>query len=360
MNNQLTLAVEPWTGVDPFAPANKGKQYFDIQNRRYLGNKYKLLDFIEEIVDEHCPSHSTFCDIFAGTGVVGERFNRRNVKIISNDILESNYIPLRAWFKTRNFDEDRIQNLIDHLNWLDCTEDNYVSELFGGVYFTVENARRIGAIRERIDHLDVTVEERDILITSLIYAADKVANTCGHYDAFRKKMDMNSRIVLLLPNIKAENNRLNEVYEEDANELIKRIEADIIYIDPPYNSRQYSDTYHVPENIAGWNKPSVYGKARKMERDHLKSKYCLKSAADAFDDLIQNARCKHILVSYNNTGEKKDARSNARISDDQMVDILKRKGNVTVFERDYKAFTAGRSEAIGHTERIFYCKVTKT
>ena len=79
----------------------------------------------------------------------------------------------------------------------------------------------------------------------------------------------------------------------------------------------------------------------------------------AFADLIENANCKHIFISYNNTGDSKDGRSNARINDEQIVNILKKRGKVEIFEQDYKAFTAGKSNGEGHTERLFYCKVNK-
>jgi adenine-specific DNA-methyltransferase len=139
---------------------------------------------------------------------------------------------------------------------------------------------------------------------------------------------------------------------------VQKITCDVLYIDPPYNSRQYCDVYHLLENLARWDKPEVYGVAKKMDRSHLKSDYCLKSATRAFAELIRHAQCKHILISYNNTGESKDGRSNARIKDSEIVNILKRKGDVQIFERDYKAFTTGKSNGEGHTERVFYCKVS--
>jgi adenine-specific DNA-methyltransferase len=111
--------------------------------------------------------------------------------------------------------------------------------------------------------------------------------------------------------------------------------------------------------LVTWEKPTVYGKAKKMDRAHIKSDYCLKSAAKAFSDLIHNANCKHILISYNNTGESKDGRSNARIKDEQIMEILKSRGEVEIFERDYKAFTTGKSDSDGHTERVFYCKIVE-
>lgn len=333
--------------------------HVQLQNRRFLGNKYKLLGFIEDIVNEKCNGFSVFCDIFAGTGVVGERFNEKNIKIIANDFLASNYIPLKAFLGTSQIDFEEIEEKIDLLNNLEADNDNYFSEHFGNTYFTLDNARKIGAIREKIDEIAKNENEKAVLITSLLYAVDKVANTVGHYDAYRKKLDTTQPLRLLIPDFEPENNLNNEVYKEDANQLIRKISCDVLYIDPPYNSRQYSDAYHLLENLVIWEKPSVHGKAKKMDRSHIKSDYCLKSAPKAFADLISNANCKHILVSYNNTGENKDGRSNARISDEQMINVLKARGEVDIFERDYKAFTTGKSNTGGHTERVFYCKVER-
>jgi adenine-specific DNA-methyltransferase len=343
-----------------FSPKERIKPgRFQLQNRRFLGNKYKLLGFIEDIVKGKCNDFNIFCDIFAGTGVVGERFNEKNIKVIANDFLASNYIPLQAFLGTAEIDIAEIVKKIDLLNEIEAKQDNYFSENFGGSYFSLENARKIGSIREKIEHISNNESEKTILLTSLIYAVDKIANTVGHYDAFRKKLDTIQPLRLLVPEIALENNANNEIYREDANELIKKINCDVLYIDPPYNSRQYSDAYHLLENLVTWEKPPVYGVAKKMNRSHLKSEYCLQSAPKAFGDLIQNANCKHILISYNNTGESKDGRSNARISDEQIINIMKLRGEVEIFERDYKAFTTGKSDTEGHTERVFYCKVIK-
>lgn len=343
-----------------FYPQNRIKAgRFQLQNRRYLGNKYKLLGFIEDIVSEKCNGFSVFCDIFAGTGVVAERFNERNIKVIANDFLASNFVPLKAFLGTSKIHFEEIENKINLLNKLEAKEGNYFSENFGNTYFTIENAKKIGAIREKINEISNDENEKALLITSLLYAVDKVANTVGHYDAFRKKIDTVQSLRLLMPNFEAASNANNEIYREDANKLIRKISCDVLYIDPPYNSRQYSDAYHLLENLTTWKKPPVYGIAKKMNRLHIKSEYCLQAADKAFADLITNASCKHILLSYNNTGESKDGRSNARIKDEQIINILKSRGDVEIFERDYKAFTTGKSDTKGHAERVFYCKVRR-
>jgi len=342
-----------------FQSQKSKSRHFQLQNRRYLGNKYKLLGFIEDIVYEKCGHVDSLCDIFAGTGVVGERFNNPEIKIISNDFLSANYACLQAFLGANKDIQKSITEKIDHLNNLRSDEENYFSEHFGGTYFSEENARKIGIIREGIENIAENEDEKNILICSLLYGMDKVANTVGHYDAFRKKLDMLQPIKLLIPDIDYSHNTNNEIYKEDANTLIKKISCDVLYIDPPYNSRQYSDAYHLLENIAEWKKPEVVGIAKKMDRSHIKSAYCHKAAERAFASLVKDANCKHILLSYNNTGGSKDGRSNAKMSDDKILKILNDKGDVEIFEKDYKAFTAGKSNGENNAERIFYCKVTK-
>jgi len=336
-----------------------GPQNFGIQNRRYLGNKYKLLGYIEEIVKRECGSFTSLCDMFAGTGVVGAYFNRAQTKIISNDILSSNFVCLGAFLITNQDYIDGVAEKINHLNLLIPKQENYFSRNFGGSYFSKQNAKKIGLIRDEIENIAESEQERQILLCSLLYAVDKVANTVGHYDAYRKELDMTNPIKLRIPDIDWHSNQRNEVYKKDANELIREVECDVLYIDPPYNSRQYSDTYHLLENLVDWEKPKVSGVAKKMDRSHIKSRYCLKDATEAFEDLIENANCGHILISYNNTGGSKVDRSNARIADEDIIRILEKRGPVKIFEKEYPAFISGKSNGDGHAERVFYCRVNK-
>ena len=151
-------------------------------------------------------------------------------------------------------------------------------------------------------------------------------------------------------------NKNNKVFNEDANELVKKIKADVVYIDPPYNSRQYCDAYHLLENVARWEKPEVHGVAKKMDRSKLKSEYCTNKATDAFADLISNIKAKYIMLSYNNMSQKGNDRSNAKISDEDILRILRGKGKVKVFSQQYKAFTTGKSDIADNEERLFLCE----
>ena len=234
-----------------------------INNRRYLGNKYKLLPFITEVIEKECENVNTVADIFAGTGAVASAFTDR--KIITNDIMYSNYICHVAWFSSEDYSEDKIIDLIVYYNNKVVEQDNYMSENFADTYFSLEDCRKIGFIRQDIEDRfkkgKINTRERALLITSLLYAMDKIANTCGHYDAYRKGAEFEKHLELYVPQPDENLNENNVCYNMDTNELVPNIEADLVYIDPPYNSRQYCDAYHLLENVARWEKPKVFGVA---------------------------------------------------------------------------------------------------
>ncbi len=170
-----------------------------------------------------------------------------------------------------------------------------------------------------------------------------------------KGVEFDSHLELSLPIAWQNNHPGNQCYNMDSNELAGNITADLVYIDPPYNSRQYCDAYHLLENVARWEKPKVYGVAKKMDRTALKSLYCTRRAAEAFEDLVTKLNCRYILLSYNNMAEKGNDRSNAKISDEDIHRILGKKGEVKVFSEEYKAFTTGKSDIEDNQERLFLC-----
>ena len=329
-----------------------------INNRRYLGNKYKLLPFITKVVNEECSDINSVADIFAGTGAVSSAFTDK--VLITNDLMYSNYICNYAWFGAEEYDPQTIIDCVIRYNSLCDLEDNYMTDNFSDTYFSRDDCAKIGYIREDIECLyengSINKRERAILITSLLYAMDKIANTCGHYDAYRKGVVFDKTLELYVPLAEVHNNADNKCYNTDANELVKNIKSDLVYIDPPYNSRQYCDAYHLLENVARWEKPEVFGVAKKMDRSTMKSKYCTRSATEAFEQLIKDINAKYILLSYNNMAAKGNDRSNAKISDYDILRILKQKGEVKVFSESYKAFTTGKSDIDDNQERLFLCR----
>lgn len=328
-----------------------------INNRRYLGNKYRLLPFITDVISKECGTFDSFADIFAGTGAVSAAYTDK--QLITNDILYSNYLCHLTWFSDEQFDSKTIEDYISFFNSDIPYEDNYMTENFADTYFSRNVCSKIGFIREYIEsefkNNRINEKERAMLITSLLYGLDKIANTCGHYDAYRQNVELTNELILAVPepNLQLKH---NYCFNKDTNELVREINADVVYIDPPYNSRQYCDAYHLIENIARWEKPKVFGVAKKMDRTALKSRYCTRSAPEAFSDLIDNISAKYIVVSYNNMAKKGNDRSNARISDTELLETLQTKGDVKVYSEQFKAFTTGKSEHLDNEERLFVCK----
>lgn len=338
---------------------------FSINNRRYIGSKARMIDFIDEVIKKEKIEYSSFLDLFGGTGIVGDHFNNQSTKVYVNDLLKSNYISYQAWFGNEKVDKKKLNEYINKYNNLSNLEDNYFSVNFSNTYFSKDNCKKIGYIRENIEseylNNNINSRERAILITSLLYAMDKIANTVGHYDAYRKNGSLDKELELFMLDLKSnKNNKNNKIFNEDSNELVKNLKADVVYIDPPYNSRQYSDAYHLLENVATWEKQEVFGVAKKMKRNGIKSKYCSVSAPLAFKDLIENIDAKYIIVSYNNMGTKGAGRSQAKISDEDIMSVLNNKGKVKVYETDFNQFNTGKTNIDNHKERLFVCKVGKT
>ncbi|MCX8480906.1 MAG: DNA adenine methylase, partial [Sediminibacterium sp.] len=213
-----------------------------------------------------------------------------------------------------------------------------------------------GHIRQSIenDKENLTNKEYNILLASLIYNIDKIANTVGHFDAYIKKTIRNPNIEFKL--INPIDFAGLEIYKENANVLAQKISADITYIDPPYNSRQYSRFYHLYENLINWKKPALYGVALKPAPENM-SVYCTVGARKAFDLLIRNLNTKYIAVSYNNTYNSKSKSSENKIKLEEIESILKRKGDTKVFECTHKFFNTGKTEFNDHKELLFITKV---
>ena len=194
---EIERAVSQKNGKTPFFEFDHEK--LKINNRRYLGSKQRMLNFIDDVVKENTTDIKSVADIFGGTGVVADLFYSQGKEVIVNDILFSNVISYNTWFGTETIDYRKIENKICELNNLTGIS-GYVTENFGDRYFSEENAKKIDAIREKIErYSDLNKREHDFLLTSLLYAMDKSANTVGHFDAYRKKMDSLKPIILRVP-----------------------------------------------------------------------------------------------------------------------------------------------------------------
>ena len=336
---------------------------FKINNRRYTGSKYKITEWINEILTCECPDCISFCDLFAGTGVVTDSVINKYKLFLINDFLYSNEIIYKAFYLKQNYDFSKIMKFYQKYKSLeaDKLQENYVSINFGGKYFELNDARMIGYIREDLEQNRSTLNEREfcILVASLLYSLDRCANTVGHYEAYFKNGNLRSSFSyeLITPVIKDESDpREILITRMDSNLLAKTLKSDIVYIDPPYSSRQYSRFYHVLETIVKWDKPKLFGTALKPEPENL-SNYCRSKAIDAFNELIMDLDCKYIVVSYNNTYNSKSSSSRNKMELEDILAVLKQKGMTKTFSIEHQAFNAGKTDLSNHQELLFLTKV---
>ena len=345
---------------------------------RYIGSKINLLSCIEAVVLENCSHRGIFCDLFAGTHSVASHFKKLGFQIVSNDLLRLAYVFGRALVQNNNqptfshltdlpdvpltglFDESTpYLKVLNYLNQLSGDTDGFVFNAYcpGGdneykrQYLSDANGMKVDAIRQQIeiwrqDEL-ITENEYYILLLSLLEAVSKVTNISGTYGAYLKNWDPRTHKLLTLePFLPIPSDREHIVYQEDANTLIDRIECDILYIDPPYNARQYITNYHLLETIARYDNPSVYGKTGLRPYSEVeKSAYCSQSTClQTFTALISRAKAEHIVVSYNSEGI---------MSKDEILDALIQRGkSPQLIPIDYRRFKSNSNGASKKGKRV--------
>lgn len=333
---------------------------FSLENRRYIGSKAKLTGWIKDLVLEHT-SGNEFFDVFAGTSIVSKELLEHYDSFILNDFLFSNNIIYKAFWGTEEYDRGLLKKMKKEFNAINERkfDDDYFVTNYGGKFFSEQDAMIIGEIRERIE-INKIINRREyaILIASLLYSADKVANTVGHYEAYRKNADIQDRFIFDLINPLDVRGKHIEIYREDSNKLARKVKTDIAFIDPPYNSRQYSRFYHVLETIVKWDKPKLEGVALKPPAENMSS-YCRTSAPKAFDDLISNLDSKYIVTTYNNTYDSKSSSSRNKITHEEILNSLNKVGKTKVFKKPFQFFNAGKTDLKNHQEFLFVTEVCK-
>jgi adenine-specific DNA-methyltransferase len=334
----------------------------------YIGSKLSLLEFLDEsinkVADKNC---HTFCDLFAGTGIVGSYFKKKGYKITANDIQYYSYVLNRHYIG--NHRELNFEKLIKEIPDLKNTEIknrknfvcDYLSKLKGTKgfiyknycpggtknqkeprqYFSDENGMRCDAIRQKIEEWKekglISDDEYYFLVASLIESIDKYANTASVYGAFLKQIKKTARNSLVLrPAELIINDKDHEVFNSDINEVATKVSGDILYLDPPYNHRQYATNYHLLETIAKYDNPEIHGKTGLREYEKEKSLYCSRSQVKkAFKDLILKAKVKYIFLSYNNEG---------LMTINDIKEIMSLRGKYGYFTKKYNRFRADKSQ----------------
>ncbi|MFA4830892.1 MAG: DNA adenine methylase [Patescibacteria group bacterium] len=334
----------------------------------YIGSKLSLLKFLEEsinkVVDRNC---HIFCDLFAGTGIVGSYFKKKGYTIIANDIQYYSFVLNKQYIENHKYLEfQKLTKILPNLKNIEIAKRknlvcDYLSNLtgikgfifknycLGGTknqkfqrqYFSDENGKRCDAIRTEIEKWKkekmITDNEYYFLLATLIETIDKRANTASVYGAFLKQLKKTAQTPFVLkPAELIINDQKHRVFNEDINELASKIEGDILYLDPPYNHRQYATNYHLLETIAKYDNPKIHGKTGLREYENQKSLYCSRSRVKkAFKDLILKAKAKYIFLSYNNEG---------LMTLEDIKEIMSSRGKYDYFTQEYNRFKADRDQ----------------
>lgn len=321
---------------------------------RYIGNKEKLLDKIYAILTANNVVGNSFFDFFSGTTNVARFYKEKGYKIYSSDVMYMSYCLQKAYIENNRepaFDKllptlpnDSINSLfakpldkvVDYLNTIDDVKGfiykNYTPDGTADLerqrmYFSSENGLRIDAIRQRIEewHLNnlITESEYYILLTCLIETVSFYANVAGVYAAFHKKWDPRAIKRLMLRTVEIyNNNQNNAVYNANSLDLLDKIDVDILYLDPPYNERQYLPNYHLLETIAKYDNPTIKGVTGIREYEGKKSTFCnAKTALRDLEKVVNTAKFKYFVMSYNSEGI---------MNQEDVVNMLSKYGKVKV------------------------------
>jgi adenine-specific DNA-methyltransferase len=306
---------------------------------KYIGSKRRLLASILEAV-EGVGDVRTAIDLFSGTSRVGHALKARGIRVIAND--HNAYAHVLATCYVQADAEDVLEpagSVIEELSRLPGAP-GYFTETFceRSRYVHPRNGERIDAIRDRIEAMGLDPELMAVVLTSLIEAADRVDSTTGVQMAYLKSWapraanDLELRVPRVLP--RAAHGK-GEAHQLDAMEAAAAFEADVAYIDPPYNQHSYLGNYHVWETLALWDKPAVYGAACKREdcRERRSEFNSRPRMAGAFRRLIARVRARVLVVSFNDEGY---------VARSELMSLLGARGDVRVIEQSYPRYVGAK------------------
>lgn len=332
---------------------------------RYLGNKTKLLTFIDKVIDKYNIEGETFADLFAGTGSVGDYFKGKYT-IYSNDYMYFSKVISEAKLLNAKIPDFKLfykKYGVSPFEWLNkeiyTPEISYFAyhnytPLADRMYFTQENALKIDGMRldiEEFFHAEVISKEEYLyLLGSLLESVTKVSNTSGTYQAFFKFWESRAlKDFILTPLEMVSSSSVsneNKCFNLNSNKLVREITGDIAYIDPPYTITQYTNSYHVLETIALYDNPELFGKTgRRVKREF--SGYSNKTQAyQEFEDLFRQINFTHVLVSYSNQ---------SIVPLNELVELASNfamDGVVHVETNDYREYSTNNSSMKGEGKKL--------
>jgi adenine-specific DNA-methyltransferase len=306
---------------------------------KYIGSKRPLLASLVEILRGFPELHSV-ADVFSGTSRVGHALKRAGLRVVANDHNAYAHCLAQCYVATDLEDvEHDAERILHELNGVEGHPGSFTQTFcLDARFFQPHNGERIDAIRERIDELALPPALRSVALTSLMEAADRVDSTCGLQMAYVKSWAPRSYkpLSLRMPEVlpKVAHGRC-EALRLDANAAVRQLDVDVAYIDPPYNQHSYLSNYHIWESLVLWDRPEVYGVARKrVDCRERKSEYnSRRHHHAAFEDLVAATSAPLLVVSFNNEGYQ---------SRPELERLLARHGHVFVVTKDFKRYVGAQ------------------
>lgn len=334
---------------------------------RFIGGKSLLLNNIIDVVNENTIDVNKVGDLFTGSGVVAQTFKQLGYETVTNDLMYMSYCLSRGMIELNTppqFKGLNNINVFDYLNNIPEPSDKSNCFIYNNyspvgdcerMYFQPDNAWKIDSIRQQIEtwfkSKVITEAEYFYLLSSLLSAVPYIANITGVYAAYLKHWDKRTYNTLKIkPTEVIPSNKLCRAYNLNADEVCKYESFDLVYIDTPYNSRQYTSNYHILETIARYDYPEIHGKTGM--RDYERSQFCQKGVvAEAFYNLFKSLKTRYVVTSYNNEG---------LLSTDEMIDILGSFGQVKLYEYPYRRYKSKiPNNESGLKEQIYFVEMNE-
>ena len=343
---------------------------------RYIGCKDKLAATLIAKIRRKCPAATSVIDLMAGTGLFSLALRREGYRVIASDVMTYSYHHLVVNLKLKSAPEfvglldlvksgkNTYEGVLEYLNHLQPEIGFFTKEYSSGgsptagckprMYFTIENAAKIDAIRREIrewhEHKLINDIEHSLLLHDLIMAANDIANIAGTYGHYLSHFVQRSTApIILSPSVFEGNDNIegHEIRRGYAEELSPLLTGDVCYIDPPYIKRQYAANYHILETLAREDEPEAIGESGLRPWRDQYSNFCSKvRIRNAFDLIIRNINCNNIFISYSEDG---------LLPIDILIEFLQQYGNVELNKIKYKRFRSNNSQKeLELTEYLIY------
>ena len=318
---------------------------------RFMGSKTKLLPYIIDIVNK-LPIRTIF-DAFSGSGVVSYALKKAGYVVISNDFLSYSHNIAKGLVensKVRLAGDD-----INNIMTKNPRAKTFIRDTFDGLYFSNEDNVFLDNVISNVQNLD-NEYKINIALAALSRACLKkrprgLFTYIGErYHDGRRDLHYSLKDHFLFSiaeynNAVFDNGKSGHIALNDDILNLDAIDADIVYLDPPYYSKHsdndYVRRYHFIEGLCrNWEGVDIQHETKTKKFARYPSPFDTKVGTyRAFEEIFWRYKNKTMLISYS---------SNGLPTKDELVSLLEVVGkNVEVTEIEYRYSSGTHYHKIG-------------